>query len=77
MHSSRSFLVSGQAQQIFFFGLVSGPAVTADPCFCDEARKVKAEEAFSVGNSLILTRPLENTEYWREEAREQKMKSKD
>lgn len=51
MHSSRSFFVSGQAQQIFFFGLVSKPDfMTADPWFGCEAGRAKAEEVLSVGS---------------------------
>lgn len=57
MHSSLSFLVSGQAQQIFFFGLDSGVVVTADPWFCCEAVKPMAEEELTVGSSPIFTRP--------------------
>lgn len=56
MHSSLSFFVSGQAQQIFFFGFDSGAvAFTAETWFCCEPGKAKAEESFSKGNPPILS----------------------
>jgi DNA-binding transcriptional regulator YdaS (Cro superfamily) len=47
MHSSLSFFVSGQAQQIFFFGLVSGAG--ACPAFSSETgAAVVADEVFPI-----------------------------
>lgn len=40
MHSSLSFLVSGQAQQIFFFGFESG----AEPCSSCDFTETAGEE---------------------------------
>ncbi|KAK0599041.1 hypothetical protein LWI29_001819 [Acer saccharum] len=56
MHSSLSFLVSGQAQQIFFYGFDSGTDVMiADPWFgCDSAVATVQEEPFK-GCAPIVT----------------------
>ncbi|CAI9773495.1 unnamed protein product [Fraxinus pennsylvanica] len=54
MHSSLSFLVSGQAQQIFFFGFESeeGATVVEPWSFCD--CKETTEEEFCIGNPSIV-----------------------
>lgn len=56
MHSSLSFLVSGQAQQIFFFGFDSwSDFTTAKPCFGWDPDKAKMEEASCRGTPPIVT----------------------
>lgn len=73
MHSSLSFLVSGQAQQIFFFGFVSGPVdVTPEPWFACEPCKAKEEEIFCMDTPLILTNPLEIKDTENRQTKEQK-----
>jgi uncharacterized membrane protein len=49
MHSSLSFLVSGQAQQIFFFGFDSSP----DVVISDTWLTAEEGEAFCKGSPLI------------------------
>lgn len=57
MHSSLSFLVSGQAQQIFFFGFDSGTDVEfAEPLFCPDPGRAKVEEAFCKGSPPIAAK---------------------
>lgn len=56
IHSSLSFLVSGQAQQIFFFGFDSVPDfVTSKPWFGCDPGKAKVEEASCRGSPPIVT----------------------
>lgn len=55
MHSSLSFFVSGQAQQIFFFGFDSAPVVGfADSWFCCKPGKANVD-VFCVGNPPIFS----------------------
>jgi hypothetical protein len=54
MHSSLSFLVSGHAQQIFFFGFDSAVGVAiVDPWLCADRDKATADESFCRGSPPI------------------------
>lgn len=57
MHSSLNFLVSGQAQQIFFFGLDSGVGAAAvETLFCLDwvPGRANAEVASGGGGTPII-----------------------
>lgn len=56
MHSSRACLVSGQAQQIFFFGLVwsDGPEFTMEDCGVADLSEGRSRETLSSGPAYAV-----------------------
>lgn len=59
MHSSLSFLVSGQAQQIFFFGFESGIVDASDFWSFGSFDKDMVLDVVSIGSPPIVNN------YWR------------
>jgi len=60
MQSSLSFFVSGQAQQIFFFGFVSGAEAVVAGCCAESEASVCTDAVFPISGAEEARRKLES-----------------